>query len=157
MVPARGVKDGLDTAAHAQTRIAFPSESSQVHHGRRGQTSITFRFSTAIPTITCLYSSESPFYDAILQREHYFYNRFHTELHRSMKYSKLNQILNIASLFPLAILSLHESDFGTNASFELILKPHHVFCPALEHQPKTHGHVYKSNHVDQLHPGGRRL
>ena len=75
MVAARLVNNGLDKAIHAQQRRMLPSESSQTHHGRRGKTSLTYRNPTAIFNITLFSSSESACYDAILQREHHFYNR----------------------------------------------------------------------------------
>ena len=100
MVPARGAKDRLDRPVASQKRRILPSESSQAHHGRRGQTSITLRISTTIFKITLFFSSESALYDAILQREHYFYNRFHAKLHWLMKYTQMSKNIKIASLFP---------------------------------------------------------
>ena len=100
MVPACCVKDSLDSVVHVQKRRVLPSESSQTHHGRRGKTFITFRLSQAILKMTFSYASESEFYDAILQREHHFITVSHAELLWPMKYTKMHQIINIASLFP---------------------------------------------------------
>ena len=74
MVTARMVNNRMDKVARAQERRVLPSESSQTHLGRRGKTSITIRISLAIFKMTLFSSRENAFYDAILQREHHFYN-----------------------------------------------------------------------------------
>ena len=76
MVPARPAKDRLGTFVNAQKRRALLSESCSTHHDRRGTTSITWIISPAILRMSLLYSSESAFYDAILNWEHHFYNSF---------------------------------------------------------------------------------
>ena len=75
MDPARSIKDRLDGPVASHKRRVLQSKSSQAHHGRRGTTSITLRISPAISQQHHFLSSESAFYDAILQREHHFYNR----------------------------------------------------------------------------------
>ena len=117
MVLARCVRDGLDTVGHAQKRRVLLNESSQAHHDRRGLKNNIKNFLNH--TKNLIFSSkENRFYDAILKREHHFYNRFHSELHSSMKYTKNHKMINIASLFLYAILILHENVLGKNESVE---------------------------------------
>ena len=99
MVPARGAKDELDKAPHAQKRRVLLSESSSTHHGRQGKTLITLTISPAVLKMTLLYSSERAFYDAILQREHPFYNRFSRGTTLVDEIYKHAKMINIASLF----------------------------------------------------------
>ena len=100
MVPARGAKDRLDTPVASQKRHFLLSELSQTHHGRRGKTSITLRIVSAILKMTLFFSSEIAFYDAILQRDHHFYNNVSRGAIQVAEITTMYQIINIASLCP---------------------------------------------------------
>ena len=142
MVTARCVKDGLDSIAYVQQRRALPSASSHTHHGRRGNTSITLSTSSATFKMTLFPEARLHATTPSCSENISFIIVFHAELHWSKKYTEMYQHLNIASLFSLAIVILHENVLGKNASVEGILEPQHdQYSPAIENQPKTYEHV----------------
>ena len=108
MVTARGGKDRLDRPVASQKRLCLPCKSSQTHLGRRSKTSITFRFIVAIFKITLFPQARMHSTTPCCSESITFITIVHAELHWFMKYSKMHQIMNIASFLPKTILILHK-------------------------------------------------
>ena len=142
MVTARGVSNGLDTVAHIQKRRVLPSESSRTHLGRRGETSITLRISSAIFKITLFPRARVKVLKKSSSESIIFIAVFHAELHWQMKYTKKNIELSTSHhpcprpySFCMKISSVRMQ------VLKKILESEHGSCsPTSENQSKTNEH-----------------